>query len=231
MRNIITWYGTDNPMDGMVLDVLLRKHESIRKSLGISVPIPEDSDKVMQTLIQGLLLHSRSVQSQTSLLLPGMEDYLAPEKKRLAAEWDVVAREEEKRSRTLFAQQSIPVPGQNFDAVQPAGQGGAVLHREDGGRFPLAPGRLDIGGGAARQDFSGKRLHLPLKTAPVEVVIGDGLLPFQPVGDEDGAALAPGYLLGNGGIYWARQYGKSNDWRDAAERNCFGSGSDRIRKV
>ena len=92
-----------------------------------------------------------------------------------------------------------PVPGQNFDAVQPAGQGGAVLHREDGGRFPLAPGRLDIGGGAARQDFSGKRLHLPLKTAPVEVVIGDGLLPFQPVGDEDGAALAPGYLLGNGG--------------------------------
>ncbi len=106
---VITWYGTDNPMDGMVLDVLLRKHESIRKSLGISVPIPEDSEKVMQTLIQGLLLHSRSVQSQTSLLLPGMEDYLAPEKKRLAAEWDVVAREEEKRSRTLFAQQSIKV--------------------------------------------------------------------------------------------------------------------------
>ncbi len=106
---VITWYGTDNPMDGMVLDVLLRKHESIRKSLGISVPIPEDSEKVMQTLVQGLLLHSRPVQGQTSLLLPGMEDYLAPEKKRLAAEWDVVARAEEKRSRTLFAQQSIKV--------------------------------------------------------------------------------------------------------------------------
>ena len=106
---VITWYGTDNPMDGMVLDVLLRKHESIRKSLGISVPIPEDSEKVMQTLVQGLLLHSRPVQGQTSLLLPGMEDYLAPEKKRLAEEWDVVARAEEKRSRTLFAQQSIKV--------------------------------------------------------------------------------------------------------------------------
>lgn len=106
---VITWYGTDNPMDGMVLDVLLRKHESIRKSLGISVPIPEDSEKVMQTLVQGLLLQSKPAQSQTSLLLPGVEDYLAPEKKRLAEEWDVVAREEEKRSRTLFAQQSIKV--------------------------------------------------------------------------------------------------------------------------
>ena len=63
----------------------------------------------MQTLVQGLLLHSRPVQGQTSLLLPGMEDYLAPEKKRLAEEWDVVARAEEKRSRTLFAQQSIKV--------------------------------------------------------------------------------------------------------------------------
>lgn len=106
---VITWYGTDNPIDGMVLDVLLRKHESIRKSLGISVPIPEDSEKVMQTLVQGLLLHGKPAQNQTSLLLPGMEDYLVPEKKRLAAEWDVVARAEEKRSRTLFAQQSIKV--------------------------------------------------------------------------------------------------------------------------
>ena len=38
---VITLYGEDNPIDGYVLEVLLRKHESIRKALGISVPFPE----------------------------------------------------------------------------------------------------------------------------------------------------------------------------------------------
>lgn len=104
---VITWYGTDNPMDGMVLDVLLRKHEAIRKSLGISVPVPEDSDKVMETLLKGLLLRKQNNMPKTSLLLPGLEDYITPEKKRIAAEWDNVKETQEKRSRTLFAQQSV----------------------------------------------------------------------------------------------------------------------------
>lgn len=104
---ILTWWGRDNPMDGMVLDVLLRKHESIRKSLGISVPVPEDSEKVMETLLKGLLLRGKKKSAAQSLLLPGMEDYLTPEKKRLAAEWDAVAQQEEQRSRTLFAQQGV----------------------------------------------------------------------------------------------------------------------------
>lgn len=93
-------------MDGMVLDVLLRKHESIRKSLGISVPVPENSENIMETLLKGLLLRKKKTPSQQGLL-PGMQDYLEPEKKRVAAEWDNVAEKEEKRSRTLFAQQSI----------------------------------------------------------------------------------------------------------------------------
>lgn len=105
---IITWWGKDNPMDGMVLDVLLRKHESIRKSLGISVPVPEDSDKVMETLLQGLLLRKQKAASvENRLFLPGLEEYVEPEKKRVAAEWDKVAQKEEKRSHTLFAQQTI----------------------------------------------------------------------------------------------------------------------------
>ena len=37
----ITLYGQDNRIDGIVLDVLLRKHEAIRKATGVSVPVPE----------------------------------------------------------------------------------------------------------------------------------------------------------------------------------------------
>lgn len=102
---VITWWGADNPMDGMVLDVLLRKHESIRKSLGISVPVPEESDRIMETLLQGLLL--RRPKSQDRPLLPGLADFVEPERARVALEWDNVARREAKRSRSLFAQQSI----------------------------------------------------------------------------------------------------------------------------
>ena len=42
------YYGTDNPIDGIVLDVLLRKHKKIRGSLGISVPVPVDTETVLR---------------------------------------------------------------------------------------------------------------------------------------------------------------------------------------
>jgi superfamily II DNA/RNA helicase len=36
---VVTYYGIDNQIDGIVLDVLIRKHRTIRTSLGISVPV------------------------------------------------------------------------------------------------------------------------------------------------------------------------------------------------
>ena len=33
---VLTFYGIDNQIDGIVLDVLIRKHKTIRNSLGIS---------------------------------------------------------------------------------------------------------------------------------------------------------------------------------------------------
>lgn len=128
---IITWWGKDNPMDGMVLDVLLRKHESIRKSLGISVPIPEDSAKIVEALLQGMLLRKHRTQAEPRLTLPGMEDFIEPEKKRLAAEWDTVAEKEQKRSRTLFAQQTIKtadVAQSLAEANLACGNSGTVRH-------------------------------------------------------------------------------------------------------
>src|SRR5690606_18899336 len=53
---VLTYYGLDNQIDGIVLDVLIRKHRSIRTSLGISVPVPVDSEKVIEAIFEGLLL-------------------------------------------------------------------------------------------------------------------------------------------------------------------------------
>lgn len=130
---VITYYGLDNQIDRIVLDVLLRKHEAIRKALGVSVPIPEDSDNVMQAILEGLLFRGKDYQpvQQQQLLIPGLEQYIKPEADRLAKEWDMVARREEKRSRTLFAQQSIKVEevGRELEAANlAAGNASSVEH-------------------------------------------------------------------------------------------------------
>ena len=104
---VLTYYGRDNPIDGIVLDVLIRKHKTIRSSLGISVPVPVDTDAVIEAIFEGLLLREQGgVGSQQ--LLPGFEEYFRPKKEDLYIQWDNVA-DREKRSRTMFAQKSIKV--------------------------------------------------------------------------------------------------------------------------
>jgi superfamily II DNA or RNA helicase len=95
---VVTYYGTDNRIDGAVLDVLLRKHQKIRSALGISVPVPADTEKVMEALLHGALLRGDA----TQLTL----DIGDPEKNELHGEWEI-AGDREKKSRTLFAQHTI----------------------------------------------------------------------------------------------------------------------------
>ena len=49
-------YGADNPIDGVVLRVLLRKIREIKSSIGISIPFPEDSLTLMDAVMQAVLL-------------------------------------------------------------------------------------------------------------------------------------------------------------------------------
>jgi len=99
---LVTYYGTNNQIDGVVLDVLLRKHGVIRSSLGISVPVPVDTEKVMEAIFEGLLLRGGSGNEQYHL--PGFE----PVREELFSEWEK-ASEHDKRSRTMFAQETIKV--------------------------------------------------------------------------------------------------------------------------
>ncbi|MDP8236008.1 MAG: helicase-related protein, partial [Candidatus Erginobacter occultus] len=102
---ILTYYGIDNPIDGIVLDVLIRKHKKIRSSLGISVPVPVDTDAIVEAIFEGLLFREKSGATQQQLL-PGLEEYLKPKKEDLYTRWDDAA-EREKRSRTMFAQETL----------------------------------------------------------------------------------------------------------------------------
>lgn len=99
-------YGSTNPVDGVVLEVLLRKTTEIRKSIGIAVPFPENSASVMQALTTAILLKpvlkTTSVQQGTLFDLEEVVDAKARVHKALEA-----AKEREKAHRSIFAQHSI----------------------------------------------------------------------------------------------------------------------------
>ncbi len=116
---VLTYYGVDNQIDGVVLDVLLRKHRTIRSSLGISVPVPVNTEQVVEAIFEGLLLKSKP--SALQGYLPGFDEFIKPQKEDLYGKWEA-ASEREKRSRTLFAQETIKVDevARELHAVQTA---------------------------------------------------------------------------------------------------------------
>lgn len=96
-------YGQDNPVDGALLEVLIRKAVQIHKTLGITVPVPMDSATVTEAVFKSLFERAPEAK-QLSLL-----DLLGTEKtplNQVHSCWDK-AVEREKLSRTRFAQRSI----------------------------------------------------------------------------------------------------------------------------
>jgi superfamily II DNA or RNA helicase len=119
---VVTFFGQDNQIDGVVLNVLIRKHREIRSKLGISVPVPLDTEQVIEAVFEGLLLHENFAGAHSAqMLLPGFDDLLQGQQKELFEQWDA-ASEREKKSRTLFAQHSIKVEEveQELEAVRAA---------------------------------------------------------------------------------------------------------------
>jgi hypothetical protein len=110
----IVLYGADNEVDLVVLDVLLRKARTIRKQLGISVPVPAESDGVVQAVVDSVLLRRPTAGRQLGLALsdPGVS--------RLHDEWDRSA-DRQRKQRAHFAQEGIRPEEvqQELEAVDP----------------------------------------------------------------------------------------------------------------
>ncbi len=125
---VVTYYGVDTRIDGIMLEILLRKHKRIQTALGISIPMPVDSRQIIEAIFEGLLLREGS--GSGGKMLPGFEEFITPTRERLHREWDN-ASEREKRSRTMFAQESIRFEEveQEFREVQAAVGSGADVRR------------------------------------------------------------------------------------------------------
>ncbi|MBI4334059.1 MAG: DEAD/DEAH box helicase [Chloroflexi bacterium] len=97
----ILLYGSNNPIDGTVFKVLLRKAREIRTKLGVTVPIPVDSESIMETVLKALFMTADGGY-QLSLLDQGEVPALADAHRK----WDAAA-EREKISRSVFAQHAL----------------------------------------------------------------------------------------------------------------------------
>jgi Helicase conserved C-terminal domain len=97
----ILMYGANNPVDGAVLHVILRKADTIRKETGVPIPMPGDERSLTEALMKAVLLRCREVR-QASFFDIGLMD----EVKQIDRAWTDAA-ENEKKSRTVFAQNTL----------------------------------------------------------------------------------------------------------------------------
>lgn len=95
----VTVIGADNQVDEIVMRVLLRKHEEIRRQLGISVPVPDSANHVVEAVMEELLVATPRAQQPTLELE-------MPRRTELHQEWDSAAARES-AALTKFAQAGI----------------------------------------------------------------------------------------------------------------------------
>lgn len=129
---VVTYYGADNPIDGVILDVLIRKHKSIKSALGVTVAVPGSSEQIAETLFEGALFRERTREGIRQLSLQFIDD-LEPKKEAIHAEWDN-ARDREKASRSRFAQHTL---SPEAVAAELASVRAAIGRAEDVERFVL----------------------------------------------------------------------------------------------
>ncbi|MBK7622390.1 MAG: DEAD/DEAH box helicase [Kineosporiaceae bacterium] len=96
----VTIYGTDNRIDGIVLDILIRRHQAISKATGVTVPVPDESDGVVAALLEGLILRGQDPHQLT------LDLGLSEKADALERAWQSAA-EKEKVSRTKYAHRAI----------------------------------------------------------------------------------------------------------------------------
>ncbi len=98
----IRFFGRDNPVDGIVIDVLLNKAREIHQRLGTYVPVPEESESVTEAVLNALFLRGRKIASAQQLAF----EFANPQIKDLHHKWERDA-EREHINRTRFAQRAI----------------------------------------------------------------------------------------------------------------------------
>ncbi len=98
---ISTLYADNNPVDDIVLNVLYKKQDEIRKKLGVYLPIADNDSTLMEAIMQKFVEQKNAMNSQRSLFDddPEWQQQLEQERELQLRKME----ENEKISRTYFA--------------------------------------------------------------------------------------------------------------------------------
>ncbi len=166
-------FGRDNPIDGIVLGVILDKVRKIRRSTGITVPFPEDSRTVLDAVAKALLFNpERSLRARADNQL-SLDFGSFPEAReaelRITHKIEEAAKRED-ATRSLFAQHAIRSEELETDlreADTAIGDVAAVERFVTGTLAELLGVQLD----RTKNDW---RLHTGNLPAPLRALLPDG---------------------------------------------------------
>ena len=130
----------DNPIDGVILDVLIRKHKSIKNDLGVMVAVPGSSEQIAETLFEGALFREMAGAGRAAQLGLDFGDEGAGLVKTFHDEWDAERDREKKRRRSRFAQDALD---KDAVAAELASVREAIGGTEDVG--PFLARRIQVG--------------------------------------------------------------------------------------
>lgn len=108
VRALMLHGGDSNPVDERVRSVILSKERTIRKELGVSVPIPGNANSITQAVLSGLFdgIDPSNQQLSLELGLSSQSNAQLNLDEALEAAWQS-AKEHAKQTRTIFAQRSL----------------------------------------------------------------------------------------------------------------------------
>jgi len=173
-------YGANNPVDGAVLEVILRKAEKIREELGVPVPLPDDGHTLSQALMKAVLLRKeeRKAKRQTAFSFMELE-----EAKAIETRW-LDAAEKAKKNRTVFAQRRLTPEDvlPEWKKSLAALGGKEDVQRFTGRALARLGGALEAMGGARRRGFKTPLTALPTdvqERLDIEGLTGTLLIDFE----------------------------------------------------
>jgi superfamily II DNA or RNA helicase len=153
-------YGQNNPVDGAVLHVILRKADAIRRELGVPVPLPDDGHTLTQALMSAVLLRHSERGPQHSF---DFEQSAAA--KAIGLLWTDLA-ERTKANRTVFAQRGLKPE----DVLPEWERTRAALGSSTAVRRFVERSLIRLGAGPEVRRRTGKdTLRIPLRALPVSL--------------------------------------------------------------
>ena len=99
---VVRYFGQDNPVDGVVVEVLLNRARQIYQALGTHVPVPEESESVTEAVLNALFLRGGYRGEARQLAF----DLVPSEVVDLHTRWERDA-ERERLTRSRFAQRAL----------------------------------------------------------------------------------------------------------------------------